>query len=125
MIEEKIEKEVIKKSIVTFLIGVLGGSIVSILLKDYTIVLGLLLGYIIDLGSFMLTVKFTDMLLLVQDSTGRISIIMFIMKLGIYALGLYIAIKIPTIFHIISVVIGYFITKITIYLTMSKNTGGA
>lgn len=73
----------------------------------------------------MLTVKFTDILLLVQSNAVRLSGILFLMKLGIYGLGIYIAIKRPQIVHIVSLIVGYLVTKITIYITMSKDTGGA
>lgn len=119
-----IEKIIMKKSIPVFLTTLLITSIIGIPLGYYTVPLGVLIGYVIGLGALMLTASFTDALLTYQTQVKAFAGILFIVKIGLYALGIFVAIKLPTIFHYGGVVLGYFVVKITIYLISVKNKGG-
>lgn len=119
-----IEKKIINKSLFVFIIGCLIITGISIFIGMYTLLLGFILGYIFDLLSFIVTIKFTDMILFVQMKSSKLSGLMFLIKLSLYGLGFFIASKLPNIFHIATVFIGYMITKVTIYITMLTSERG-
>ncbi|MFV0395714.1 MAG: hypothetical protein ACK5LC_15225 [Coprobacillaceae bacterium] len=119
-----IEKKILNNSITIFIVGFILLTVIAVITSLYTLLSGFLLGYMIGVLAFIITVKFTDMVLLMQDTTARLSSVMFLIKMAIYATGIILAIKLPDIFHIITVVIGYLIIKVTIYITAYKNKGG-
>ena len=63
-----------------------------------------------------------DGILKSQASRPRLlAMLLYFIKLGIYALGFLMAVKIPVIFNLFSVFVGYLNTKLTIYrLTLTR-----
>ena len=68
-------------------------------------------------------IKMTDAILHLSSMSIAIVILMFILKLVVYALGFYIAIKRPEV-SLLGVFIGYMVTKISIYINGYKSKGG-
>ena len=64
---------------------------------------------------FQIIIKMSDLILAISSNTISLVIILFLTKLLIYGLGFFIAIKVSWI-NIITVFLGYFIIKITIYI---------
>ena len=77
--------------------------------------LGIIVGYIVSLIIFQIIIKMSDLILAISSNTISLVIILFLTKLLIYGLGFFIAIKVSWI-NIITVFLGYFIIKITIYI---------
>lgn len=119
-----IEKKILSKSKYVFLYGCVIVAVFAVVTKKYTLLTGFMLGYGINLIAFRITVAFTDMILSLQDNTARLSSMMFILKIGVYASGLLLAIKLPMIFHFATVAMGYFLIKITIYIDTFRHKGG-
>lgn len=116
------ENNVIRRSIQVFLIGILLFGILGILIKDFSYVLGFIIGYLLNLLVFNIIIKMSESILSFTMSTP-IVIIGFLGKLFVYALGFFIAIKLEWI-NILGVFAGYMSTKISIYLEGYKNKGG-
>lgn len=116
------EKDVIKRSYQIFLLGVILFIFLGIFLKDISYLFGFILGYALNLIIFYLIIKMSEGILKFSMSTVII-IIMFILKLLIYALGFIIAVKSDW-FHLIGVFVGYMVTKISIYVEGYVNRGG-
>lgn len=110
------EQQLKQESIKTGLFGCVIAIIVSILLKKLYIIGGYFLGVIISYVVLLIDCQAADGIL--KSKINRpymISILFFIFKLGIYAIGFVIAVKIPVIFNVFSVFVGYLTTKLTIY----------
>ena len=108
----EIERESIKVLSILLVIAI----IVSFIFHSISFLLGLLLGYIINLIVFRIIQVETDATLAIggKYSAGLILLI-GLAKLALRALGFIVAIKFPMIFHIISVFVGYFVIKLTIF----------
>ena len=98
-----------------FLIALAIAGLVSLLLMDISYFLGIIVGYIVSLIIFQIIIKMSDLILVISSNTISLVIILFLTKLLIYGLGFFIAIKVSWI-NIITVFLGYFIIKITIYI---------
>lgn len=107
------EKIVLKKSVYVFMIGCVIAIILGIIFHEISYLLGFILGYVINYLIFSINIKMTDAILKLSVSTPII-VIMFILKLFLYALGFMIAIKI-SLFHLFGVFAGYLVMKLTIY----------
>lgn len=116
------EKEVSKKSVFVFLVGCLLLGIISLLFKDISYLLGFILGYMINLISFFLTIKISDGILKFKMPIFMV-ILMSFLKIVIYAIGFYISIKVQWI-HMIGVFLGYLVIKITVYVQGYIYKGG-
>ncbi len=116
------EKEVSKKSVFVFLVGCLLLGIISLLFKDISYLLGFILGYMINLISFFLTIKISDGILKFKMPIFMV-ILMSFLKIVIYAIGFYISIKVQW-KHMIGVFLGYLVIKITVYVQGYIYKGG-
>ncbi len=116
------EKDVLKRSVYLAVFGSILFGIIGVLLHDISFILGFFLGYIINVIVFILIIKMTDGILKYSMS-GLIVAIMFFMKLALYALGFYIAVKSQWV-HIVGVFFGYLITKLSIYFEGYIHKGG-
>jgi hypothetical protein len=116
------EKTVLKRSVLVFFIGCLILTIVGLLIKDMSYVVGLILGYVINVFVFLLIMKISEGILKYKMSTVMI-MVMTILKLLLYAVGFYISVKVDFV-HIFGVFLGYFVIKITIYLEGYIHKGG-
>lgn len=108
------ENKVLQQSFYVFLIGCILFSILSFVISNISYVIGFILGYIINVGVFLLIIKMSSEILTMKSSSILIAM-GFILKLLMYSLGFYLAVKLSWI-NIISVFFGYLITKITIYI---------
>ena len=113
-----IEKQIRQTSIKVFIVALVISLIVSYIFKNYSYTTGIILGYLISLLVFKITVSMTDLLLTLHDHKYAVLVVyvMFIGKLVIYAAGLILAIKLTSYINYFAVFIGYFIVKITIYV---------
>ena len=113
-----IEKQIRQTSIKVFIVALVISLIVSYVFKNYSYTTGIILGYLISLLIFHMTVSMTDLNLSIHDHKYAVIVVyvMFIGKLVIYAAGLVLAIKLSGYLNYIAVFIGYFIVKITIYV---------
>lgn len=116
------EITVLKKSVYVFLIGCLIFGMIGIIFHDISYIFGLGLGYIINIITFLMIMKMSEGILKFSMSTAIIAI-MFLVKLALYALGFFIAVK-TTWFHILTVFAGYMCIKVTIYLEGFIHKGG-
>lgn len=109
------ENTVMSHSKYVFLVALAIAGLVSLLLMDISYFLGIIVGYIVSLIIFQIIIKMSDFILAISSNTISLVIILFLTKLLIYGLGFFIAIKVSWI-NIITVFLGYFIIKITIYI---------
>ena len=109
------ENTVMSHSKYVFLIALAIAGLDSLLLMDISYFLGIIVGYIVSLIIFQIIIKMSDLILAISSNTISLVIILFLTKLLIYGLGFFIAIKVSWI-NIITVFLGYFIIKITIYI---------
>lgn len=109
------ENTVMSHSKYVFLIALAIAGLVSLLLMDISYFLGIIVGYIVSMIIFQIIIKMSDLILAISSNTISLVIILFLTKLLIYGLGFFIAIKVSWI-NIITVFLGYFIIKITIYI---------
>ena len=109
------ENTVMSHSKYVFLIALAIAGLVSLLLMDISYFLGIIVGYIVSLIIFQIIIKMSDLILAISSNTISLVSILFLTKLLIYGLGFFIAIKVSWI-NIITVFLGYFIIKITIYI---------
>lgn len=109
------ENTVMSHSKYVFLIALAIAGLVGLLLMDISYFLGIIVGYIVSLIIFQIIIKMSDLILAISSNTISLVIILFLTKLLIYGLGFFIAIKVSWI-NIITVFLGYFIIKITIYI---------
>lgn len=116
------EKEVLKRSVYIFIGACILIGIVSIVTRDISYLLGLILGYIINILTFYITIKSTEALLQMSSSAVFIALT-FLVKIVIYAVGLFMAIKL-NLFHILGVFIGYMLIKVAIYIEGYRHKGG-
>ena len=116
------EKNVIYQSVKVFLIGCLLFVFLGVLLKDISYLLGFVIGYLLNLVVFYMIIKMSEGILTFSMSI-QIVVTMFFMKLLVYALGFFIAIKLDWV-NLLGVFAGYMITKISIYVEGYRNKGG-
>ena len=109
------ENTVMSHSKYVFLVALAIAGLVSLLLMDISYFLGIIVGYIVSLIIFQIIIKKSDLILAISSNTISLVIILFLTKLLIYGLGFFIAIKVSWI-NIITVFLGYFIIKVTIYI---------
>lgn len=116
--EQQLKQECIK----TASVGCLLALIVTILSKQIFILGGYGLGVIFAYLILMIDCEAADIVLKSQISRPRIlAMLLYFLKLGIYALGFLMAVKIPVIFNLFSVFVGYLNTKMTVYrLTLTR-----
>lgn len=118
------EHTVLKNSIKMCILGMLLFFIVGIITKDISYVIGFLLGYGISVLTFLLIIQSSTFMLSLKSNSTPIILVLFIIKLLLYAFGFLLAVKMPKVFNIVGVLIGYFVIKITIYLETYKHKGG-
>ena len=118
------EYEVIKQSKKYFIIGLIIVSITSIITTNVSWLLGFILGYAINLLIFYMIIQTSSLLLDLKASTVPIIVMLFIGKLLVYALGFYLSMIFPEVFSVITVFLGYFVIKITIYAEEFRLRGG-
>lgn len=118
------ENTVLKNSIKLSSIGLLLFVITAGITKDSSYIFGYLVGYGINVLTFLLIIQSSTMLLNLRGGTSGIIMVMFIIKLLLYALGFFLALKLPNIFNIVGVFVGYFVIKVTIYIDGHRNKGG-
>lgn len=110
------EKEMIKDSVPVFIALAIVIGIISLVLKDIALILGFVLGYVINLIIFQIIVFTVDNVLLFGSSrSNRIMSISYISKMIVYGFGFMLSINFPSIFNIITVTIGYFVLKLSIF----------
>lgn len=116
------EKAVSIKSVFVFLAGCLLLGIISLILRDISYLLGFILGYVINMISFFLTIKISEGILKFKMPIFMI-ILMNLLKIVIYAIGFYISVKVQWI-HMIGVFLGYLVIKITVFVEGYIDKGG-
>lgn len=118
----KDEKQLGIENFKTGLFGCVVALIVAILLKNMAILGGYILGFLISILIYHIDCKVAEGLLSSHmKRTFALYVLFFIFKMGIYAIGFLIAVKIPVIFSLFSVAVGYLTTKLTIYrLTLTR-----
>lgn len=118
------EYSVLKNSIKMAGIGLLLFCIISFFTKEVSFIFGYLLGYVINILTFLIIIQSSATILNLRGGSVGIVMGMFMIKLLLYAIGFFLAVKLPNIFSLISVCVGYFIIKITIYIDGHRNKGG-
>jgi len=108
------EKDVLKRSVYLFIVGCFLMGILGLFIQDISYLLGLIIGYVINVIVFLLIIKMSEGILKFSMSTVIVAG-MFMVKLALYALGFYIAVKSQWV-HIFGVFCGYTITKLSIYI---------
>lgn len=118
----KDEKQLGIESVKTGLFGCVVALIVAILLKNMAILGGYILGFLISIIIYRIDCQYASGII-ASRMTKMYALygLFFILKLGIYAIGFLIAVKVPVIFSLFSVAVGYLTTKLTIYrLTLTR-----
>lgn len=116
------ETDLKKKSFKTGLVGLVITALLSLILKDVSLLGGYALGFGLSLLILFLNCKSIDLLLSMQlGKTSFLQGLIFLFKMGIYAMGFFIAVKVPGLINIFTVAIGYLTIKLTIYrLAMTR-----
>lgn len=117
------EKTVIKNSKYVFLVGLVITALVSLIFSDISYLIGLVVGYVVSLLVFLLIIKTSELILHIKTSTIGLVMILYVLKLLLYSSGFLLAIKCSMV-NLITVFIGYFIVKITIYIDTYRSRGG-
>lgn len=117
------EKIVLRKSVIVFLVGLVIFSIIGIFAKTVSYPLGFIVGYIASMLSFGIIIKMSEIILNLRQST-MIVVVMFVVKMAIYAISFLLAIFFKDIFNIIGVFFGLMVTRITIYVVTYLTKGG-
>ena len=97
-------------------------ALLSLISKNIAFINGYVLGVCIAYSILLLDCSIVDGILQMKNNRPYMFMgIFFLIKLGMYAIGFYIAVKIPVIFNLVSVFIGYLNTKLTFYrLTLTR-----
>ena len=116
--EQHLKQECIK----TAGIGCLLALIMTILLKRIFILGGYGLGVLFAYLILLIDCEAADGILKSRVNRPQmLAMLLYFLKLGIYALGFLAAVKIPVIFNLFSVFVGYLNTKLTIFrLTLTR-----
>lgn len=118
------EHTVLKNSMKTCFLGLLIFLIVSLIMKDISYVFGFLLGYSINVLTFLVIMQSSKTILSLKSGSIGIVMVMFVVKLLLYGLGFFLTFKMDWLFNIVGVFVGYFVIKVTIYVDTYKNKGG-
>lgn len=111
------EGVVLKYSIRIFLIGLCMSVIPCIYFNTISYASGFIIGYIINVLVFLLIIQASTVILQLQSGSIAIVAVLFIIKLVLYAIGFYSAIRFANRISIVTVFMGYFVMKVTIYIT--------
>lgn len=118
----KSEEQLKKKSIRTGLIGLALLAVLSLVLKDISLISGYFIGAVISYLIFEMDCRLAAGLLkyrMAKSSVIQASCLF--LKMGIYALGFLAAVKVPGLINIYCVAIGYLTVKMTIFrLAMTR-----
>lgn len=117
------EKIVLRKSVIVFLVGLVIFSIIGIVAKTGSYPFGFIVGYIASMLSFGIIIKMSEIILNLRQST-MIVVVMFVVKMAIYAISFLLAIFFKDIFNIVGVFFGLMVTRITIYVVTYLTKGG-
>lgn len=118
------EHTVLKNSLKMCFLGLFIFLIVSFITKDISYVFGFLLGYCINVLTFLVIIQSSTTILSLKSGSVGIVMMMFVVKLLLYSLGFFLTFKIDWLFNIVGVFVGYFVIKLTIYVDTYKNKGG-
>lgn len=110
------EYDILKKSPMVFGVGLVVMIVIGFFLNMISIPLGFILGYLGSILSFLLIIKGATVILQLNRSV-EIVVLLYILKLVVYASGFLLAIFLPKIFNLFAVLIGYFVIKVTITLS--------
>lgn len=118
----KSEAELKKQSVYTGLVGLAVFACLAFISHHISWLLGYGLGFGVSLAILALDCATTQSLLSLRISkTGFLQAFLFILKMGIYALGFLVAVLIPGLINIYCVAIGYLTVKMTIFrLAMTR-----
>ncbi len=108
------EKTVIKTAHQLFIISLIVCVIVSLFTHTISYLLGIVLGYGISLIVYEFNIRMTDLILDVEETKLTV-VLLFIGKLLLYGLGLFISMKFMSYISWITVFIGYLLIRIAIY----------
>lgn len=111
----KSEDDLKKKSHKMCVLGTLLFFAIAIILKNISVLFGFVLGALISLGILAMDcASATAILQMKFTKTAILQAMLLFFKMGIYALGFFIAVKIPQFINIFCVAIGYLTVKLTI-----------
>ena len=111
------DRDILKRSVPVFLIflGIL--LIVAMITKHIEYALGLVLGYVINIVIFKVITLTVDALLTLGNKTSVVLVMFsFFIRLFIYGIGFYIAVKFPSFFSLFTVALGYFMIKLSVHI---------
>lgn len=116
------EKHLKQECLKTGGFGCLILGLISLVLKNIALINGYVLGVLIAYSILLFDCSMIDGILQMKNNRPYMLMgLFFFIKLGMYAIGFYVAVKIPVIFSLITVFIGYLNTKLTIYrLTLTR-----
>lgn len=115
------DKEIIKRSIPMFLVLSFIMLGVSLFFGQVSYLFGFILGYGLNLVIFkVITITVDNILLFQSKMSGAIVMMSHLVKLMIYSLGFFLAVKLPMIFNIFTVTIGYFVIKLSIFYYQNR-----
>lgn len=110
------EQHLRKESLKTGVIGSLVSIIITIVFQNASIMGGYILGVVFSQFVLFIDCQMVDGILKIGLGKPYVfSTTFYLLKLGIYAIGFLIAVKVPMVFNIFSVFVGYLTTKLTIY----------
>ncbi len=112
------EKDIVKNSNRIFAIIGIVLIVISMIMNDYSLIMGFCLGYCVNLIILKIIVRTVDSILSTNRliATGFVAT-SFLLKMLIYATGFILAIKIPKLFNLFTVTIGYFVVKLAMFHT--------
>lgn len=118
------EIKVIKNSVFVYLIGLVATVVMGLFFNSISYPIGFTFGYILNLIVFLLIIAISKLIL--ELGTGSVFLIglLFLIKLIIYGIGFYLAIHFEEYISLVCVFFGYFIIKLSIYVTGYIYKGG-
>ena len=113
-------KKILNKSFKMFMIGEIVFLLISIYLNNYTFLPGFLLGYLVSITTFLMTVKMTDAILALQHNSPLIVALIFVLKLTLIGLSFYVSIVFDQFFHLAATFVGCLIMRVTLQIYYRK-----
>ena len=113
-------KNILKKSIIVFFVGELVFLLISLYFNDFSFMTGFLLGYLVSIITFFMTVKMTDTIISLKQGSPILVGMFFVLKLVLIAVAFYLSIIFSQFFHLAGTFIGCLIMKVTLQIYYRK-----
>ena len=112
--------KILKKSVILFFVGELIFLLISLFFNDLTFMSGFLLGYLVSIVTFLMTVKMSDAIISLKQGSAMLVAMFFVLKLIIIAVAFFLSIIFSQFLHLAGTFIGCLIMKVTLQIYYRK-----